>query len=284
MPDETASNWVIDVTDANFQETLDSHSSQRLVLLDFWAQWCAPCRALSPVLESLAHEYEGRFVLLKANTEHAQAAAGQFGVSGIPAVFAIASGELIDSFQGALPEPEIRQWLNRLLDGDRIAQALELADSDPTAAEAQLQELIDEDSTQAEAALALTEIQIRLGKLDQATARIQQLESRGYLEPEGERLKAIIALQSNAVVDLEQARNQLAQSPDDLVAKLQLAQALASASEYADALQTALEIVETDFGDFREQSRQLMVQIFYVLPEGDPLTLGYRRQLSMALH
>ncbi|GAB5402870.1 MAG: thioredoxin [Aureliella sp.] len=284
MSDASSGSWVVNVTDADFQQTVDAHSSERLVLVDFWAEWCAPCRALGPVLESLAKEYAGRFVLLKAETEHAQATAGQFGVSGIPAVFAVSSGETIDSFQGAMPEPEIRKWLDRLLDGDPIAQALELAESDLQTAEEQLQQIANQDASQAEAVLALTEVLVRAGKLEEATTRIEQLESRGFLEPEGERLKAKIALQYHSSIDVEEARRKLSDSPDDLPAKLRLAHALAGASEYSSALQTALEIVEADFGDFREQARQLMVQIFYVLPDGDPLTHDYRRQLSLALY
>lgn len=284
MAEDNSHSWVVDVNDADFQATVDQHSTERLVLVDFWAEWCAPCRALSPVLESLAAEYDGRFILLKANTETTQAAAGQFGVSGIPAVYAISSGEIVDSFQGALPEAEIRQWINRLLDGDPVAQAMELAESDPAAAEAELQRIAQETQQEASVLLALADLQIRIGKLDEAAVWIEQLESRGFLEPEGERIKARIALARTSSIDLAEAQKAHANAPDDLSVKHQFAQAQAGSAAFADALQTALEIVEADFGDHRELARQLMVQIFRVLPESDPLTLDYRRQLSMALH
>ena len=88
-------------------------SKERLVVVDFWAEWCAPCRALGPVLEKLAEEFAGRFLLVKADTEQNQGAAAGFQVSGIPAVFAVIGGQVVDSFQGAMPEPQVKAWIEK---------------------------------------------------------------------------------------------------------------------------------------------------------------------------
>ncbi|RMF39793.1 MAG: co-chaperone YbbN, partial [Planctomycetota bacterium] len=101
---ESKPEWLVETTDATFDADVMIRSQLGLVIVDFWADWCAPCRALAPVLEKVVSEYAGRVTLVKANTDLNPTAAAQFGVQGIPALFAVFDGKIIDAVQGALPE------------------------------------------------------------------------------------------------------------------------------------------------------------------------------------
>ena len=109
------SSLVIDVDEAGFERDVLQRSTEVPVVIDFWAEWCEPCKQLSPVLERLAHEYNGRFVLAKIDVDANQMLMQQFGIQGIPAVFAVVAGQALPLFQGAAPEAQIRQTLDQLI-------------------------------------------------------------------------------------------------------------------------------------------------------------------------
>ena len=134
----STSKWVIETTDERFEQDVIERSKEVPVVVDFWAEWCAPCRMLAPMLENLVMEFAGKFVLVKANTEQMPKAAGQFRIQSIPAVYGFRDGEVRDYFIGVLPEHQLKLWLERLLPTaaeQRAAEAAKIAQIDPQTAE-----------------------------------------------------------------------------------------------------------------------------------------------------
>ncbi len=284
------SPWIVEATGENFEREVIERSAQVPVVIDFWAEWCGPCRMLGPVLESLARSGNGQFVLAKVDTESQPGLAADFGVRSIPAVFAVKDGRVVDGFVGVQPEAAIRAWLDRLMpsESEQIAAAAqELETTDPGAAEARYNEALALDPELLRAHLGLARIAMEDGRLDEAQARILELERKnGFLEPEGERLKAEITLRlqgREAGGSIEAARAALAQDPENFEHKFQLAEALAAAGQYADALALCLDLVERDRRGTGERARQMMIAIFQLLPPDAELVTEYQRQLSMVL-
>jgi putative thioredoxin len=284
------SSFVIEATAENFERDVIERSRSVPVVLDFWATWCGPCRQLSPILEKLASEYDDKFVLAKVDTDREPELARAFSIRSIPAVIGIRDGQGVDAFVGAQPETMIRAWLDRLLPTpaeSNAARALELEQTDPQAALAKYSAALALDPDLPAAHTGLARIALAQGRLEDAQARILTLERRGFLEPDVEKLKAELMLRLQAQQaggkSLDAARAALAASPGDLDLKFELAEALAAAGQYADALALCLELVERDRKGVGEKARQTMVAIFRLLPTDSELVTEYQRQLSLVL-
>jgi putative thioredoxin len=283
-PTPSASKWIVSTTREAFHGDVFERSQEVPVVVDFWAQWCAPCRLLGPMLESLAEEYQGRFVLVKADTDQLPEAAAAFQVQSIPAVFGVVGGEVVDGFAGALPEVQIREWLDRVLLSGRLTEAAQLEADQPQQAEARYRQVLEENPKQASASIGLARVLVSQGKNDEAGAILEQLEARGFLEPEAEAVKASLQLQDNADVDVDACRQAAASAPDDLQLRFTLAEALAGDGQYQEALDICLDLVERDRHGVGERARQVMVDIFRVLPHDSELVPEYRRKLAMLLY
>ncbi len=290
MPaDDKSSPWILAADDQSFQRDAVERSRDTLVVVDFWATWCQPCRLLSPILDELARQYDGKFVLVKVETEKAPAVAAGFGVQSIPAVYALRDGQLVDYFVGLLPEGQIRAWIDRLLPTPAeqlVAEARHLVNQNPKAAEAKLNEAAALDPNLAAARLALAELLLAQGRNDECQQVIAGLEERGFLEPEAEKIKSQLhmAQQSEKAGDLDALQQRVAASPNDLQAKLELARALAAAHRHQEALDTALAVVQTHDKSFAGPAKELMIDLFRVLEDQSELVTEYRRKLSTALY
>jgi len=213
-----------------------------------------------------------------------QEAAMQFQVQSIPAVFGIVAGEVVDFFAGALPETQIRTWLNRLLQGSRLVEAQRLEATDPQRAEQVYREILGEQPTDANALPGLGRLLVTQQRGEEAKAILAELESRGFLEPEAEKLKSALQLLDKGNMDLVALRQSIEAEPGNLELRLQLAQALAGSGIYEEAFEICLSLVEQDRHGVGERARQVMVDVFRVLPEGSELVHDYRRKLAMLLY
>ena len=285
---DAGSPHIVDVTTVTFADEVVERSRSVPVVVDVWAAWCGPCKMLGPVLEKLAREYDGKFVLAKVDSDRAPEIAANLRVRSIPAVFGVRDGQIVDSFAGVQSETFLRQWLDRLLPSKAEAIAAEaraLEASDPEAAAARYDEALALDPELGAARVGLARLALAAGRVDEARAAVQELERRGFLEPEAEKLKAEIVLkaQSEGAADVDAARAAAEAAPVDKALKLRLAEALAAASRYDEALALALDLVETDRKGTGEEARKLMLAVFQLLPDDSDLAAEFRRRLSFAL-
>jgi len=279
--------WTIEVSEAEFETAVLDRSLEVPVMVDFWAPWCGPCRVLGPVLEELAEEYAGDFVLAKVNVDESPSLAGALGIQGIPVVKLFRDGEIKSEFTGALPEPAVREFLSRFLPSaaDKQAQRAAQFEQDGKGSEAKTlyQEILDADPNHAKALLGLSRLLMDEGNNQAALAHLDRISLVADQRKEADRLTARIKLGEGGAQDEAALRAKVNSEPNNLAARFELAQALAGMEKYEEALTEFLSIVKTDRGFQDDGGRTAMVQIFEVLGSDHPLTDRFRSELAAAL-
>ncbi len=285
------SPYSLDVTAADFEQAVIEFSKTAPVLVDFWAEWCGPCRALKPVLEKLAEEYQGKFRLAKVNSDDNQELAQRYGVRGIPNVKAFVNGELVDEFSGALPEAQVRAFLNRVVPSPAEKQrldalALYAATGDARRALDMLVQASLMDPGNETVRIDSAELLITLNELDEARRLIESLSPLTQMEDHVKTLQAQLALAANggSDVDAEALKKRIASNANDSDARLRLARWHISLEQYAEALDQLLEIVRRDRKYKDDGARKTMLQLFSVMGSDHPLVGDYRRKLAGALN
>ena len=279
------SEHALDVGLADFQQHVLEESKHRPVVVDFWAPWCGPCKSLKPILEKLAAEYGGKFLLAKINSDDNQALAARYGVRGIPSVKAFVNGEQVDEFSGALPEGEVRAFLDRLIPSpadEMRAQAAKLRQAgDISGALRKLAEASKIDPTHVGVRLDATEIMLDLGEADEARQLIASVPDAA--DPRVSQLKARLQFMGAAGEDQAALTARIDANANDLEARLKLANLLIAAGQHEAGMEQLLEIVRRDRSFEDDIGRKTLLSVFDLLGSGE-LISRYRRKLASALH
>jgi putative thioredoxin len=283
------SQFSFDVSIEEFEAKVLQASLQVPVVVDFWAPWCGPCQTLKPMLEKLADEYKGRFLLAKVNSDENPELAGHFGVRSIPSVKVVFQGQLVDEFNGALPEGQVREFLDRIAlpagenSNPREEAAALVGEGKLEEALAKLVEASQANPQDQAVQLDAIDVLMQLGRNDEAA---QLLAGEYKDEPDrAAALRARLALAQGAA-DTEPLEAKLATNPDDHATRLELAKAYAAQSRFREALEAALEVVRRDRFFDEGAGRKALLQFFEALAgeQYDDLVREYRRKLSAALN
>jgi putative thioredoxin len=273
---------VLDVTTATFDEVVVQQSHRVPVLVDFWATWCGPCRALGPILERLAEEYAGGFVLAKVDTDREQALAARFQIRSIPTVSLYVGGKPVAGFPGALPEGQIRKFLAQ--HGVHAQREAREWSADPVARVAELRAAVAESPTRGDLQLLLTESLLAVEQDSEALRVVESLPAELYGDAAAQRLRARIALRARVAhaPAVEALAARVEQTPEDVDAAVLLGVRLALAGDVARAVEVLLEAVRAQKGGEVTTARDALVEVLQLV-EDEEMVRGVRRRMAAVL-
>ncbi|HNT39713.1 MAG TPA: tetratricopeptide repeat protein [Rubrivivax sp.] len=276
-----------DVSDADFETAVIERSLQVPVLLDCWAPWCGPCKSLKPVLEKLVQDYGGQFVLAKLNSDECPGVAQALQLRSIPHVFLIKGGQLVDQFTGALPEGQVRAFLDKHLKApaDPVDELREQAAAAPDAAlaEALLRQALAMKPGHVEATLDLAERVIARGALDDAQALLERVAEGARNDRHAALAKRIALARNRPQGDPAALEARIAADARDFEARFALAAIRAYEGDFGAAFDQLLEVVLRDKGEWREKARVQLVEWFGLCGDAEAVSRG-RRYLGMYLN
>ena len=281
----TPSSHVFDTDATRFNTDVIVASNTTPIVIDFWADWCAPCRQLGPDLEVLAQRHGGGFRLAKVNTDLEPELAQTFGIRSLPTVVALFQGQMVDHFMGALPMPELERWLASVLERCGVAPPKKELPTTPVAAEAHWRRVLQETPTDGEALLGLGRLLLLRGAADEARETLGKVEASADQYGAAQSALATLGLmeQVAAAGGVDVVRERLASDPDDPRARYLAACADASAGELAVALETLVALVERAPEDVRTDAKAAAATVFAAAARGDERIEALRRKLTRLL-
>lgn len=287
MMDAMTQSNVVDITLENFQQVILQQSQEKLILVDFWADWCEPCKDLMPILEKIAGEYPNDMILARVDCDKQQEIAGQFGIRSLPTVMVVKDGQPVDGFAGAQTEGQIREMLGKYLpqpgdeDLQKAAQLIEQGDYQgafPFAKQA-----VDLSPDNMDAKYLYIDCLVETGSVAQAKAELETVR----LVDQDNRYQALmgkveLAEQAAESPELKKLQADVAANPDDLQLKIDLAVQLQQAHKPDEALALLLGVLQTDL-NFSD-GKKIMLDMINALADGDPLKSLYRRKVYSLLY
>ena len=286
------STHVIDVDASNFQAAVAERSLETPVLVDLWATWCEPCKALGPVLEKVAADYNGGFILAKVDVDKSPEIAQALGVQSVPTVFLLKGGKPADAFAGVVTEKQLLEFLTK--NGVEAGEPAEEEDAGPIAAAqamaatgdlagavAMLAELNVEEALDLDGVLCLAELQGESGDVEAAGVTLDGLSGSDSDDARVAELRAKLSLAGGT--DLASAQAAAAADPEDANAQLELGKALVSAGDVEAGLDVIWMVarVDLEFGD--RAPHKALLEVFQAVGHDDPRVLSYQQRLSVLL-
>jgi putative thioredoxin len=284
--------YIFDATTATFDQLVIENSFHKPVLVDFWAEWCAPCKVLMPLLKQIAESYQGELLLAKVDCDAEPDVVGRFGIRSLPTVVLFKDGQPVDGFAGAQPESEIRKLLEphvklpppAAADPLETAQAM-FAASHFAEAEAVLQTLLAEDNTNAAALILYARCLAERGELTEARAVLDAVKGDDHKAAlAGAKAQLTFLGEAAALPDVADLKTRLAQNPQDDEAAYQLAIQQLSRQQYDAALDGLLKLFMRNRSYNEGLPHKTLLQVFDLLGNDHPLVTTYRRKLFAALY
>ncbi|EBA08192.1 thioredoxin [Sagittula stellata] len=290
---QTAGDLVKDITEADFMAEVVDASMKTPIIVDFWAPWCGPCKQLGPALEKVVTAAKGAVKMVKVNVDQAQAIAGQLRIQSIPTVYAFWQGQPVDGFQGALPESELKAFVDRVVQAaggdagggldDALAAAEEMLEQGAAADAVEVfAAVLEEDPVNAKAYGGMVRAHIATGDLDTAEAVLNGAPVEISKAPELEAAHAQIELAKQAAQagPVAELTAQVEAEPDNLQARFDLAKAKYAHGDSEGAVTELLEVFRRDREWNDGAAKAQLFTIFEALKPNDPVVLNGRRKLS----
>ena len=285
-PGDVGSTAVIEVTEQTFNTNVVERSRATPVIIDLWADWCGPCKQLSPVLEKLAAEADGKWILAKVDVDANPQLSAALQVQSIPMVVAVIGGQLVDGFLGAMPEAQVRQWLGQVL---AVAEKMGLAPAGSADLQADAAEAAEgaggyDDADQLPPAFEQARAAMERGDMDAAARAFEEQLAASPGDPMAKAgLAQVNLIRRVGSYDQARARREAAERPGDVQAQIRVADIDLATGRVEEAFDRLLGVIRRTSGEEREQARAHLVGLFDILPPRDPRVSKARASLSALL-
>ena len=284
------SAYIHNVGAQDFQALVIENSYKQPVLVDFWADWCEPCKSLAPVLAKLAEEYNGKFILAKVDTEKEQELATHFGIKSLPTMKVIFNGQIAGERVGAVPESEIRALIDPLIlsESDKVMEAAMLAHNEGRTQDALdlMNQALANDPDNVDLKINVAKLIAAEGDMQSASALLDSLGEEESKNDAAVKLRAKInfAKQLEGLLSTEQIESRLAENPEDLEALLDKSHHLSASGLYEEAMETLIQIMTIDRKFQDDAGRKGLLALFDMLGGEQEVVQKYRRKLFTLLH